>query len=261
MYTCILIRWNFFCSHARCSWILISLVLFSQNIVSALEKVVKWQFSAEHEWMTQEQETHLRETALKALTSTLHSMVLWARGTNQEKGKPEREEPADSSNHHNTPLALDDCAVDNTTKERRASVDSTVSSTDSSSQPFTAVSTEVESPGKDKREARLPSFFMNFQVQREMRQKKETGILKFNMKPKKGIEYLVKAGVIENDPESLATFFHENSGTLDKVRLGEFMGEGDEFNKKTLYAFVEALNFSGTLKHLAKLDFTLERIV
>ena len=51
-------------------------------------------------------------------------------------------------------------------------------------------------------------------------------------------------GLLGESPEDIARFFHENAG-LDKIQLGDYMGDEHAFNKKVLYAFVEQLDFSG----------------
>ena len=55
------------------------------------------------------------------------------------------------------------------------------------------------------------------------------------MKPKKGISYLVEVCGIDHSAPSIAKFLLETSG-LDKRSVGEFIGEGDDFNKKVRYA-------------------------
>eukprot|EP00741_Cyanophora_paradoxa_P005196 tig00000852_g5036.t1 len=74
--------------------------------------------------------------------------------------------------------------------------------------------------------------------------KKELGeaVVKFNMGPKKGIKYLVETGKVDGSPGSIAAFLRTTEG-LDKVKVGDYLGEGDKFNIEVLYAYVDMLDF------------------
>jgi brefeldin A-inhibited guanine nucleotide-exchange protein len=74
-----------------------------------------------------------------------------------------------------------------------------------------------------------------------------TAVLKFNMKPKAGIAYLLANKMIASEPDDIKIadilkFIKENPD-IDKGKIGEFFGEKDEFNKKALYNFIESLDF------------------
>ena len=69
-----------------------------------------------------------------------------------------------------------------------------------------------------------------------------TAVLKFNMKPKAGIAYLLANKMIVSEPDDLKIadilkFIKENPD-IDKGKIGEFFGEKDEFNKKALYNII-----------------------
>ncbi|KAJ4289205.1 guanine nucleotide exchange protein for ADP-robosylation factor [Kalmusia sp. IMI 367209] len=71
-------------------------------------------------------------------------------------------------------------------------------------------------------------------------------VRQFNYKPKRGLKTLIKEGFIASEsPEDIARFFHEND-VLDKVALGEFLGEGDPENIAIMHAFVDQLDFTKT---------------
>ena len=55
------------------------------------------------------------------------------------------------------------------------------------------------------------------------------GRKKFNMDPKKGIEYLIEHGLIENTPAEVAAFLHKGEG-LNKTAIGDYLGERNDFN-------------------------------
>lgn len=69
------------------------------------------------------------------------------------------------------------------------------------------------------------------------------GRKKFNMDPKKGIEYLIEKGLLQQTPESVAQFLHGGEG-LNKTAIGDYLGEKNDFNEKVLKAFVELHDFT-----------------
>eukprot|EP00040_Diaphanoeca_grandis_P037047 m.239464 g.239464 ORF g.239464 m.239464 type:complete len:392 (-) comp33745_c5_seq1:290-1465(-) len=82
----------------------------------------------------------------------------------------------------------------------------------------------------------------------EMQKKRRAAIKLFNQKPKKGLLLCVEAGLVENtEPKSVAAFFHAAEG-LKKGAIGEYMGEGEALNIKTLAEFAQ-------LHAFANLDF------
>ena len=69
------------------------------------------------------------------------------------------------------------------------------------------------------------------------------GRKKFNMDPKKGIEYLIDNELLENTPESVAQFLYNGEG-LNKTAIGDYLGERNDFNVQVLKAFVSLHEFS-----------------
>ncbi|KAI9707008.1 MAG: guanine nucleotide exchange protein for ADP-robosylation factor [Bogoriella megaspora] len=71
-------------------------------------------------------------------------------------------------------------------------------------------------------------------------------IRQFNFKPKRGLKVLLKEGFIPSDsPEDIAKFLIEEP-RMSKAALGEFLGEGEEENIKTMHAFVDSMDFNKT---------------
>ncbi|XP_044733078.1 cytohesin-1 isoform X2 [Chrysoperla carnea] len=68
------------------------------------------------------------------------------------------------------------------------------------------------------------------------------GRKKFNMDPKKGIEYLVEKGLLQQTPEDIAQFLHKGEG-LNKTAIGDYLGERNDFNENVLRAFVDLHDF------------------
>ncbi|ORX43829.1 hypothetical protein BCR36DRAFT_360675 [Piromyces finnis] len=81
----------------------------------------------------------------------------------------------------------------------------------------------------------------------EIKHKKQTlqeGIEKFNWKPKRGLKYLIETGhLTSDDPKEVAVFLLNTEG-LNKTQIGEYLGEGDEYNIQVMHAFVDLMSFS-----------------
>lgn len=78
------------------------------------------------------------------------------------------------------------------------------------------------------------------------------GIVRFNSKPKRGIEYLVANGRLEKEFKSVAAFLHRTEG-LDATMVGEYIGEGDAFSIGVMHAYTDMndftdLTFDGALR-------------
>ncbi|XP_071748045.1 cytohesin-1 isoform X6 [Lepeophtheirus salmonis] len=71
----------------------------------------------------------------------------------------------------------------------------------------------------------------------------QMGKKKFNMDPKKGIEFLITQGLIKETPEDVAQFLYKGEG-LNKTMIGDFLGEKNDFNEAVLKAFVELHDFT-----------------
>ncbi|XP_066496439.1 cytohesin-3 isoform X1 [Tiliqua scincoides] len=69
------------------------------------------------------------------------------------------------------------------------------------------------------------------------------GRKKFNMDPKKGIQFLIENDLLQNTPEDIAQFLYKGEG-LNKTVIGDYLGERDDFNIKVLQAFVELHEFA-----------------
>ncbi|BFZ03664.1 hypothetical protein BsWGS_06704 [Bradybaena similaris] len=69
------------------------------------------------------------------------------------------------------------------------------------------------------------------------------GRKKFNMDPKKGIEYLIEHGLLQNTAEDVARFLFQGEG-LNKTAIGDYLGERNDFNMAVLKAFVNLHEFT-----------------
>ncbi|KAG5278771.1 hypothetical protein AALO_G00102580 [Alosa alosa] len=69
------------------------------------------------------------------------------------------------------------------------------------------------------------------------------GKKKFNMDPKKGVNYLVENKLLDWTPQVVAEFLYKQDG-LNKTAIGDFLGEREEIHLQILKAFVELHEFS-----------------
>ncbi|XP_061882465.1 cytohesin-4-like isoform X2 [Entelurus aequoreus] len=92
--------------------------------------------------------------------------------------------------------------------------------------------------------AEVLSFESTEAEERSMEKKQFfNGKKKFNMDPKKGINYLVDNKLLSRSAGCIAEFLYKEEG-LNKTAIGDFLGERDEFHLQTLKAFVELHEFS-----------------
>ncbi|KAK9677671.1 hypothetical protein RND81_11G159700 [Saponaria officinalis] len=75
----------------------------------------------------------------------------------------------------------------------------------------------------------------------------QKGILLFNSKPSKGIDFLIKAEKVGGSPESVASFLKSAVG-LNPTVIGDYLGEQGNFPLKVMHAYVNGFNFE-------KMDF------
>lgn len=80
------------------------------------------------------------------------------------------------------------------------------------------------------------------------------GKKKFNMDPKKGIEFLLENNLVENTPESVANFLYTGEG-LNKTAIGNYLGEKNDFNIAVLKNFVQLHDFKNKTIVEALRDF------
>ncbi|ESO11902.1 hypothetical protein HELRODRAFT_156254 [Helobdella robusta] len=90
--------------------------------------------------------------------------------------------------------------------------------------------------------------FENTEAERENPQEKylSIGRKKFNMDPKKGIQYLIEHNLLENNAQSIAHFLFKGDG-LNKTAIGNYLGERDELNIQVLKSFVMLNDFCGMI--------------
>ncbi|KAI8465270.1 MAG: hypothetical protein J3K34DRAFT_525495 [Monoraphidium minutum] len=79
---------------------------------------------------------------------------------------------------------------------------------------------------------------------RLMKGKWHEGVALFNKKPKKGIAFLQAEGMLGPAPEDIALFLSKTEG-LDKVTVGDYLGEREDTALKVMHAYVDSMDFRG----------------
>ncbi|XP_020095997.1 brefeldin A-inhibited guanine nucleotide-exchange protein 5 [Ananas comosus] len=72
----------------------------------------------------------------------------------------------------------------------------------------------------------------------------EAAISEFNRKPVKGVEYLLSNKLVDNTPSSVAQFL-KSTPSLDKVMIGEYLGQHEEFPLAVMHTYVDSMKFLG----------------
>ncbi|KAJ1265415.1 hypothetical protein BS78_08G075000 [Paspalum vaginatum] len=91
--------------------------------------------------------------------------------------------------------------------------------------------------------------WVDFVRKRKLRKKKVAiAANHYNRDQKKGVEFLKLCHLVPTPPEprSMAYFLRYSPG-LDKNKIGEFLGDPDDFNLKVLKEFTETFDFTGAI--------------
>ncbi|KAJ3273314.1 guanine nucleotide exchange protein for ADP-robosylation factor [Terramyces sp. JEL0728] len=97
-----------------------------------------------------------------------------------------------------------------------------------------------------------PSAFLESKTKKQVLQE---GVKMFNQKPKKAIRILTEGRVIAGKQPRPIAHFILNCPGLDKVVIGEYLGEGEEQFVAIMHAFVDMQDFTGKTFVAAMRDF------
>lgn len=105
-----------------------------------------------------------------------------------------------------------------------------------------------EGEGKDGKQTLVEIY----DSKKKRREQESEVMLWFNRKPSAGISYASKCGILDgSDPVDMARYLLQNSDTLDKMQIGDYLGREpdyhDGFCLRVLHAYVEILDFEGML--------------
>ncbi|KAJ8265237.1 hypothetical protein COCON_G00143360 [Conger conger] len=191
-----------------------------ERLVNDLSKIAQGR-SGQELGMTPLQELSLRKKGLECLVSILKCMVEWSKDLYVNpnlQANLGQERPAEVEGMEGR---LSDHLASR--RDSASSLDSTVSSGYQTSQP--------DHPEQ-------------YEVIKQQKEIIEHGIVLFNKKPKRGVQYLQEQGMLGVSAEDIAQFLHQEE-RLDTTQVGEFLGENVRFNKEVMYCYVDQLDFCG----------------
>ncbi|XP_059351895.1 brefeldin A-inhibited guanine nucleotide-exchange protein 2-like isoform X2 [Daphnia carinata] len=82
-----------------------------------------------------------------------------------------------------------------------------------------------------------------FEAIKQQKEIWEQGIVMFNRKPRRGLQYLQSQKLLGEEAVDVARFLVTEE-RLDKTVVGDFLGDPDKFNKEVMYAYVDQLDFN-----------------
>ncbi|KAK2184722.1 hypothetical protein NP493_255g01035 [Ridgeia piscesae] len=200
----------------------LSLANIYERLVADLSKIAQGRQAIEL-GATLTQEKSMRVKGLECLVSMLKCMVEWSKDLYVN--------PHSQSNlgHENRSSAESD------TDSGKGSTMTSYSSSNSLNSTGSANNMSASTPTVDTPE--------QFEVLKQQKEIWETGIDMFRKKPKKGLQYLQEHGLLGPSPDDIAEFFHMDD-RLDKVAIGDFLGENEKFNMEVMYSYIDQLNFA-----------------
>jgi brefeldin A-inhibited guanine nucleotide-exchange protein len=159
----------------------------------------------------------IKRQALDALVETLRSLVNWSQqGIAEVSGNLETDTRASEDFRE----SIDPSANDSSSK---------ITNGDTPTHPSTPL---------------LDDDPEQLEKEKQRKTAQSNAIKQFNFKPKRGIKLLLEEGFIPHStPEEIALFLLREE-KLDKAQIGEFLGEGDEWNISIMHAFVDAMDFT-----------------
>ncbi|KAK8729377.1 hypothetical protein OTU49_008796 [Cherax quadricarinatus] len=197
-----------------------------ERLVNDLSKIAQGGQPGEFGF-TLQHERSMRIKGLECLVSTLKCMVEWSKdlyvnpntlsNLSQEKKKESDETEVTQSLEENR-ISL-----------ARHGSHNSISSLQSSSTTTTTSTVGVDNPEQ-------------FQSLKHKKEIWEQGIEMFNRKPRRGLAFLQAQGLLGQTPEDIAKFFHDDD-RLDKMQVGDFLGDPDLLNKETMCAYIDQMDF------------------
>jgi brefeldin A-inhibited guanine nucleotide-exchange protein len=178
-----------------------------ERMMDCLSKIAQGRYTAiEHANLIQpDQEKELKMLSLQAIVTLMGSIVDWARRMTED--------------HKSTSI-----------EEAGADADSDAEEDAKSDATFSTNHTTTS----------VPSTIVE---QKQRKLELQIGVNKFNMKPKRGIEYLKQNGFVTDEPTAIADLFRNAEIGLDKTQIGDYLGEDKPLNKGVLYALVDSQEF------------------
>ena len=95
---------------------------------------------------------------------------------------------------------------------------------------------------KKKNSKFLADLLTRIECNNQMKNNIERAIILFNEKPKKGIDFLLKNDLIDNEPTLIAEFMLTTPG-LSKYAIGQYIGSNEPFHISVLKEFCNKIDF------------------
>lgn len=191
-------------------------------------------------------EVRLKRQSLESLCSVLRSLVIWS-GKAAAPSDEASQEPSVS-----TPRASLDARGASSAPGVSASgsndhVAETAGSSNGTGTPHALAHSNASAATPDYSRVNTPELPQDdpsrFESAKERKTMLMEGIKRFNYKPKRGIDFLVKQRFVRSrEPVDIARFLLYTDG-LNKAQIGEFLGEGDAENIAIMHAFADLINF------------------
>ncbi|KAF4659440.1 Brefeldin A-inhibited guanine nucleotide-exchange protein 1 [Perkinsus chesapeaki] len=166
-----------------------------------------------------EQESKLRTLALESLVTLTGSMVELSNRPIEPAGGREKSSEEQGSEEKGNDVTTGSCSGGD--------------SESGGGTPKNAISSAVNGTAKS-----------SAIVAKARKSELEAGVRKFNMKPKRGVEYFVAHGFCNSDPQDVARLLKRTRG-LSKTAFGDYLGEDEPFNLQVMYSLVESHDFRG----------------
>lgn len=168
----------------------------------------------------------LRLEAMKAVRKILSSLLL-----SMTSAGSFQKESLSSDHGSEGELKIDDSGIDKAALFREKSTSN--------------VSTGDEAGGVERQ-----SLVQIFDSKKKRKEDFAKVILKFNQKPKAGIQLAAEVGLLNpDDPSDVAQFLLTHKDSLDKTQTGEFLGMDTEYKDgfmlKVLHQYANAMDFTG----------------
>jgi Sec7-like guanine-nucleotide exchange factor len=116
--------------------------------------------------------------------------------------------------------------------------------TDSAAAIGAAADDASESPQAAHQHSASAALARSYDEQKRRRVILEKGAVKFSVKPRSGVDYLVSQGICDGTPAGIARMFHELKDVLEKTALGDYIGEEKAITIQVLHEYVDQMDFT-----------------
>jgi brefeldin A-inhibited guanine nucleotide-exchange protein len=188
-----------------------------------------------------DERSKLQLKGLEALVATTHSLM--HSSSSLERTKALTEGSSMQNSRHRNSAAVNN--TDDDVDEHSEQVLSLASAATSAAASGASSGNIGDAHGKGQ------SLVESFESKKRIQEELTTGVLKFNMNPKKGLVFLEQRGQLESplSAPNVAAFLHRHQDKLDKTAIGEFLGKEKDYwggiGFKVLHEYIDMMEFDG----------------